>query len=37
MTETRDTGFFTEALSTRDPELFGSITDELGRQAMRSS
>lgn len=32
MTETRDPGFFTESLSTRDPELFGSITDELGRQ-----
>ncbi len=29
---TRDTGFFTESLSSRDPELFGSITDELGRQ-----
>ncbi len=28
----RDSGFFTEDLSTRDPELFGSITDELGRQ-----
>ncbi|MFY0597670.1 MAG: serine hydroxymethyltransferase [Cognatishimia sp.] len=28
----RDAGFFTESLSTRDPELFGSITDELGRQ-----
>ena len=27
-----DTGFFTEALSSRDPELFKSITDELGRQ-----
>ena len=27
-----DTGFFTEPLSTRDPELFGAITDELGRQ-----
>ncbi|WP_319824695.1 serine hydroxymethyltransferase [Thalassovita sp.] len=27
-----DTGFFTEALSSRDPELFQSITDELGRQ-----
>ncbi|MCG7493347.1 serine hydroxymethyltransferase [Thalassobius sp. Cn5-15] len=27
-----DTGFFTESLATRDPELFGSITDELGRQ-----
>ncbi|NBZ88224.1 serine hydroxymethyltransferase [Stagnihabitans tardus] len=24
--------FFTESLATRDPELFGSITDELGRQ-----
>jgi glycine hydroxymethyltransferase len=28
----RDTGFFTEPLSSRDPELFGSITAELGRQ-----
>ncbi len=28
----RDPGFFTESLSTRDPELFGSITSELGRQ-----
>lgn len=28
----RDTGFFTESLATRDPELFGSITGELGRQ-----
>ncbi|MCG7574032.1 serine hydroxymethyltransferase [Phaeobacter sp. CNT1-3] len=27
-----DNGFFTESLATRDPELFGSITDELGRQ-----
>ena len=27
-----DTGFFTESLSSRDPELFGSITNELGRQ-----
>lgn len=27
-----DTGFFTEALSSRDPELYKSITDELGRQ-----
>ena len=27
-----DTGFFTEPLSSRDPELFGSITNELGRQ-----
>jgi len=25
-------GFFTESLATRDPELFGSITSELGRQ-----
>ncbi|NVK95506.1 MAG: serine hydroxymethyltransferase, partial [Ruegeria pomeroyi] len=28
----QDTGFFTEALSERDPELFGAITSELGRQ-----
>ena len=28
----RDTGFFSETLASRDPELFGSITDELGRQ-----
>ena len=28
----RDTGFFTESLAARDPELFGSITAELGRQ-----
>ncbi|MCA0873277.1 serine hydroxymethyltransferase [Seohaeicola saemankumensis] len=27
-----DTGFFTEPLASRDPELYGSITDELGRQ-----
>ncbi len=32
MTTTRDPGFFTQALSERDPELFGAITDELGRQ-----
>ncbi|WP_050526725.1 serine hydroxymethyltransferase [Pseudorhodobacter aquimaris] len=25
-------GFFTESLASRDPALFGSITDELGRQ-----
>jgi len=31
-TQARDTGFFTESLSSRDPELFGSITQELGRQ-----
>ncbi len=28
----RDTGFFSESLTTRDPELFASITGELGRQ-----
>ena len=28
----RDTGFFTEPLSSRDPELFGAMTQELGRQ-----
>ena len=28
----RDTGFFTETLASRDPELFASITQELGRQ-----
>ena len=28
----RDTGFFTETLASRDPELFASITSELGRQ-----
>ena len=28
----RDPGFFTETLASRDPEIFGSITDELGRQ-----
>jgi len=28
----RDAGFFTEALASRDPELYGSITDELKRQ-----
>ncbi|MES2144586.1 MAG: serine hydroxymethyltransferase [Pseudomonadota bacterium] len=28
----RDTGFFSEPLSSRDPELFGAMTDELGRQ-----
>jgi glycine hydroxymethyltransferase len=28
----RDTGFFTEPLSSRDPELFGAVTRELGRQ-----
>jgi len=29
----RDDGFFTEALSTRDPEIFGAITKEFGRQS----
>ena len=28
----RDAGFFTESLADRDPELFGSMTDELARQ-----
>ena len=28
----RDSGFFTEPLSSRDPELFGAVTQELGRQ-----
>ncbi|WGW05502.1 serine hydroxymethyltransferase [Tropicibacter oceani] len=28
----RDTGFFTETLETRDPQLFGAIKGELGRQ-----
>ncbi len=32
MTITRDAGFFTEELSSRDPEIFGAITNELGRQ-----
>jgi hypothetical protein len=27
-----DSGFFTEDLATRDPAIFGAITDELGRQ-----
>jgi glycine hydroxymethyltransferase len=31
-TSPRDAGFFTETLASRDPEIFGSITDELGRQ-----
>ncbi|MGB7260432.1 MAG: serine hydroxymethyltransferase, partial [Albidovulum sp.] len=29
---TAQNGFFTEPLSSRDPEIFASITDELGRQ-----
>ena len=28
----KDAGFFTESLASRDPELFASITQELGRQ-----
>ena len=28
----RDDGFFTESLETRDPEIFGAIRSELGRQ-----
>ncbi|MBK5947572.1 serine hydroxymethyltransferase [Rhodobacter veldkampii DSM 11550] len=32
MTAQRDAGFFTEPLETRDPELFGAIRSELGRQ-----
>ena len=28
----RDTGFFTKSLADSDPDLFKSITDELGRQ-----
>ncbi|MGR3616771.1 MAG: serine hydroxymethyltransferase, partial [Paracoccaceae bacterium] len=28
----RTNGFFTQSLSTRDPEIFGAITNELGRQ-----
>ncbi len=28
----RDNGFFTETLSSRDPELFAAMTQELGRQ-----
>jgi glycine hydroxymethyltransferase len=32
MTTARDAGFFSEDLSSRDPALFGAITQELGRQ-----
>jgi glycine hydroxymethyltransferase len=28
----RDDGFFTETLQSRDPEIFGAIEKELGRQ-----
>ena len=31
-TSHRDTGFFTESLESRDPEIFDSIRKELGRQ-----
>ncbi len=31
-TKTRDAGFFTESLETRDPEIFGAIGKELTRQ-----
>mgnify|MGYP002529431922 CR=1 FL=1 len=32
MTNVRDAGFFGESLASRDPEIFASITGELGRQ-----
>lgn len=32
MSTTKNAGFFTESLSSRDPELFSTITNELGRQ-----
>ena len=32
MKDIKDEGFFTEALETRDPEIFGAIRNELGRQ-----
>ncbi len=32
MTNVKDAGFFTKSLASRDPAIFGSITDELGRQ-----
>ncbi|HHI71745.1 MAG TPA: serine hydroxymethyltransferase, partial [Rhodobacteraceae bacterium] len=32
MTSVKDAGFFTQALSDRDPEIFKSISDELNRQ-----
>ncbi len=32
MTDQRDAGFFSEALSSRDPEIAAAIRDELGRQ-----
>jgi glycine hydroxymethyltransferase len=28
----QNTAFFTQSLADRDPEVFGSITSELGRQ-----
>ncbi|WP_112310906.1 serine hydroxymethyltransferase [Pseudogemmobacter bohemicus] len=30
--QTRDSGFFTESLSSRDPDLFGAVRSELSRQ-----
>lgn len=32
MKDVKDAGFFIEALETRDPEIFGAIRNELGRQ-----
>ncbi|MGC0224833.1 serine hydroxymethyltransferase [Pseudooceanicola nitratireducens] len=32
MKDIKDAGFFTEALETRDPEIFDAIRNELGRQ-----
>ena len=32
MKDIKDEGFFTEALESRDPEIFGAIRNELGRQ-----
>ncbi|WP_407495409.1 serine hydroxymethyltransferase [Pseudooceanicola sp. MF1-13] len=32
MKDIKDAGFFNEALETRDPEIFGAIRKELGRQ-----
>ena len=32
-----DTGFFTETLDSRDPEIFGAIRKELAASATRSN
>ena len=32
MKDIRSPGFFTQSLADRDPEIFASITGELGRQ-----